>query len=59
MGRVHLQVLPSQSGALGAGEHIPVGLLNIVAAFQGKKLFVHAIYKANLSPTMEWEQSGM
>ena len=37
----------------GAGEHIPVGYLYIIAAFQDKKLFVHAICKVNLGSAVE------
>lgn len=53
LGVVHLQILLGKSGEPGAGEHVHGGLLNIIAASQGKKLFVYAIYKVNLSPTME------
>ena len=36
-------------------ELVPVGTLRIVAAFQEKKLFGHAICKVNLGPAMEWD----
>ena len=53
MGRDHLWVLLGKSAAPRAKEHIPVRFLNIIAAFQGEKLFVHAIYKVNLGPRRE------
>ena len=54
MGRVHLWVLPGKSGVPGSGQHVPVGPLDIVAASRGKRLFVHAVYKGNLNPKIEW-----
>ena len=53
MRRVYLQVHLGKAGAAGAGEHVPARLLNIITASQGKKLFVHAIEKVILGPTME------
>ena len=45
------------SRAPGAGEHIPVGLLHIIAASQGKKkkVFVHAIHKVYW--TQQWNEA--
>ena len=54
MGRIHLWALLGKSGAPGAAGHVPAGLLNTVATSQGERLFVHAIYKVDLGPTMEW-----
>ena len=34
--------------------HVPVGPPHIITASREEKLFVHAIYKVNLGPAMEW-----
>lgn len=54
VGRINLHVFPRKSGAPGAGDHVPAGLINKIDASQGKKLFVHAVYKINLGTKMKW-----
>ena len=39
------------------GKHVPVGPVHIIGAFQEEKLFVHAVYKVNLGPAVEYKEN--